>query len=116
MESESGVAHWYDWGEGGGWGWAPGTAGGPPHQVGEGGCEQAKFTANICTGYLYKMGNSTSAKAIRRLFFGDNAQIVAWRREGGPSATIVGRLGRHWWSNCHLLVRAASMENQAVPE
>ena len=62
------------------------------------------------------MGNSTSAKAIRRLFFGDNAQIVAWRREGGPSATIVGRLGRHWWSNCHLLVRAASMENQAVPE
>ena len=31
------------------------------------------------------------------------------------SAPIAGRLGRHWWPNYCLLVRAAIMENQPVP-
>ena len=62
------------------------------------------------------MGNSTSAKAIRRLFFGDKAQIIAWRREGMQSVTIAGHLGRHWWPNFHLLLRATTMESQSVPE
>ena len=62
------------------------------------------------------MGNSTSAKAIRRLFFGDKAQIIAWRREGVQSVTIPGHLGRHWWPNFHLLLRATTMESQSVPE
>ena len=88
---------------------------GPPHQVGEGGCELSHFTA-CCYETLNKMTNSSPAKAIRRLFFWDKAQIIAWRRESRPSAIIAGRLGRPWWPNYNLLSRAASMENQSVPE
>ena len=81
--------------------------GGPPYQVGEGDCELSHFNANSCSDILNKMTNSSPAKAIRELFFGDKAQIIA---------IVAGRLGRHWWPNYNLLVRAASMENQSVLE
>ena len=94
----------------------PGQLRGRRTRWGRGFCEQAKFTANICSGYLYKMTDSPPAKVYRRLSLENKARIIAWMNEGVSSATIGGRFGRHWWSNYCLLARAATMKNLAVLE
>ena len=62
------------------------------------------------------MTDSSPAKVYRRLSMEDKARIIAWMNKRVSSATIAGRLGRHWWSNYRLLARAATMKNLAVLE
>jgi len=62
------------------------------------------------------MANSSAAKGSRGLFFQNNAQIIALRREKKCTATIAGRLGRQRPSIVSLLVLAATVDDQAVPE
>ena len=62
------------------------------------------------------MANSSTAIAGSRLSLLDTAQITAWSREKKSAATITSRLGRQRPLIDSLLVLAAAVADQAVPE
>ena len=62
------------------------------------------------------MADNSAAKGSRGLVFQDKAQIIVWRREKKSAATITGRLSHQWPSIDSLLVLAAAVADQAVPE
>ena len=62
------------------------------------------------------MADSSTAIAGSRLSLLDTAQITAWSRVKKSAATITGRLGRQRPLIDSLLVLAAAVADQAVPE
>ena len=62
------------------------------------------------------MADSSTAIAGSRLSLLDTAQITAWSREKKSAATKTGRLGRQRPLIDSLLVLAAAVADQAVPE
>jgi hypothetical protein len=100
---------------GGGCGYPAQPAAGPPDED-RGGYKLSQMTAFSCYVNKDKMADSLAAKGSRGLFFQNNAQFIALRREKKFTATIAGRLGRQRPSIDSLLVLAAAVDDQAVPE